>query len=62
MGDTARMSFQTAEQCETFQMMAFGISCTTCERSDEECPWGRRYETTTGEPDTSVVSVAAATA
>ena len=23
-------------------MMAFGISCAICERSDEQCPWHRR--------------------
>jgi hypothetical protein len=32
----------TREQCEQFQMMYFGVSCATCERSDEECPWHRR--------------------
>ena len=31
----------TRQQCEQFQMMYFGISCSTCERSDEECPWHR---------------------
>jgi hypothetical protein len=34
----------TREQCEEFQMMRFGISCATCERSDEECPWHRQDE------------------
>ena len=36
------LNFQTKEQCENFQMMNFGISCATCERSDEECPWHRQ--------------------
>jgi hypothetical protein len=40
------LEFRTREQCEQFQMMAFGISCATCERSDQECPWGRRDEPT----------------
>jgi len=35
------LNFRTREQCEQFQMMRFGISCATCERSDEECPWNR---------------------
>jgi len=35
------LKFRTREQCEQFQMMRFGISCATCERSDEECPWNR---------------------
>jgi len=30
---------KTQEQCEQFQMMAFGLSCATCGRSDRECPW-----------------------
>jgi len=25
------------EQCEEFQMIRFGISCATCDRSDDEC-------------------------
>ena len=36
----------TREQCEQFQMMRFGISCATCERTDEECPWHRQDEPT----------------
>ncbi len=36
------LRFWTREQCEQFQMMYFGVSCATCERSDEECPWHRR--------------------
>ncbi len=36
--------FRTREQCERFQIMNFGISCDTCECSDQECPWGRRDE------------------
>lgn len=35
---------QTREQCEQFQMIHFGISCATCECSDDECPWHRRDE------------------
>lgn len=34
--------FSNREQCENFQMVHFGISCSTCERSDEECPWHRQ--------------------
>jgi hypothetical protein len=34
------------EQCEQYQMTAFDVSCATCERSDQECPWGRRDEPT----------------
>lgn len=40
------LEFKTSEQCERFQMMAFGISCATCGRSDEECPWRRQNEPT----------------
>ena len=32
------------EQCEQLQMMRFGVSCATCERLDEECPWHRQDE------------------
>jgi hypothetical protein len=35
------LKFRTREQCEQFQIMRFGISCATCERWDEECPWHR---------------------
>jgi MoaA/NifB/PqqE/SkfB family radical SAM enzyme len=35
------LKFRTREQCEQFQIMRFGVSCATCERSDEECPWNR---------------------
>jgi hypothetical protein len=35
------------EQCEQFQMMRFGVSCATCERSDEEYPWHRQDEVAT---------------
>jgi hypothetical protein len=35
------LKFMTREQCEQFQIMCFGISCATCERSDQECPWNR---------------------
>jgi hypothetical protein len=50
--NTAGLEFQTAEQCEQFQMMAFSISCATCERSDQQCPWERRDQLTTAEPRT----------
>jgi hypothetical protein len=40
----ARLQFQNAQQCEQFQMTAFGISCATCQCSDEECPFSRRDE------------------
>jgi hypothetical protein len=47
----------TREQCEEFQMMHFGVSCATCELSDEECPWHRQDTVGTalrvGEPVTS---------
>jgi hypothetical protein len=39
-----KLEFKTVQQCEQFQMMAFGISCATCQRSDQECPWNRREE------------------
>jgi hypothetical protein len=38
--------FQSREQCEEFQMTRFGISCSTCERSDDECPWHRQHDQT----------------
>jgi hypothetical protein len=38
------LQFVTRQQCEQFQMMHFGISCATCERWDEECPWHRQDE------------------
>ena len=41
------LRFWTREQCEQFQMMRFGVSCATCERSDEECPWHRQDEVAT---------------
>jgi hypothetical protein len=37
----------TRELCEQFQMMHFGVSCSTCQRSDEECPWHRKDEVET---------------
>lgn len=40
------LKFRTKEQCEQFQMAAFDISCATCERWDQECPWDRRDEPT----------------
>jgi len=36
--------FRTREQCESYRLMHFEISCATCERSDEECPWLRQDE------------------
>jgi len=36
------LEVSTREQCEQFQMSAFNVSCATCERSDRECPWGRK--------------------
>ena len=56
------LKFRTREQCEQFQVMHFGVSCATCERSDEECPWHRNdaNEMTgaaeLGEPITSIAS------
>ena len=38
------LHFWTKEQCEQFQIAHFGISCATCERSDEDCPWHRHDE------------------
>ena len=40
------LEFRTKEQCEQFQMTSFGVSCATCGRSDQECPWSRRDELT----------------
>ena len=50
----------TREQCEQFQMTHFGVSCATCELSDEECPW-HRQDTVAGalpveEPITSLAA------
>ena len=56
------LNFWTREQCEQFQMMHFGISCATCERSDEECPWHRQDEnemTTAVQIDESIALKAA---
>jgi hypothetical protein len=39
-----RFQFQNAQQCEQFQMTAFGVSCATCQCSDQECPFNRRGE------------------
>jgi hypothetical protein len=52
----------TREQCEQFQMMHFGVSCATCERSDAECPWHREDEnemTTAVQVDEPITSNAA---
>jgi hypothetical protein len=52
----------TRERCEQFQMMRFGVSCATCERSDEECPWHRQDEkdTTTAAQVEEPITVEAA--
>jgi hypothetical protein len=42
------VNFWTREQCEEFNMMRFGITCATCELSDDECPWHRRDTQTRG--------------
>jgi hypothetical protein len=57
--NAAGLEFKTAEQCEQFQMMAFGISCATCAHSDQECPWARRDQAT---PEPTVRRVKAETA
>ena len=44
-------NLDTREQCEQFQMLYFGVSCATCERSDEECPWHRRDDHTEVGPE-----------
>ena len=44
------LHFWTKEQCEQFQIMHFGISCSTCERSDEQCPWHRNEEANAAVP------------
>jgi hypothetical protein len=56
------LKFRTREQCEQFQIMRFGISCATCERSDEECPCHRddaKEMTTTAELEESSTFIAA---
>jgi hypothetical protein len=53
------LEFETSDQCEQFQMMAFGISCATCDRSDQQCPWERRNQPT-DQPVTRRVRAAAA--
>jgi hypothetical protein len=54
------LKFWNREECEQFQMTHFGVSCATCERSDEECPWHRQDEVETAlpaeEPITSLTS------
>ena len=35
----------TREECEGFQMLAFGLCCATCGKTDAECPFGRRDST-----------------
>jgi len=41
---TTELEFKTTQQCEQFQLMAFGVSCATCQCSDQQCPWNRREE------------------
>jgi hypothetical protein len=50
--------FQSREQCEEFQITRFGISCSTCERSDDECPWHRRDDQTEVQSDEVIVLAA----
>lgn len=40
------LEFKSLQECEQFQLLAFGISCATCGRSDRECPWERRPDST----------------
>jgi hypothetical protein len=40
------LELRSREQCEQYQMAAFDVSCATCERWDQECPWDRRDEPT----------------
>ncbi len=35
----------TREECEGFQMLAFGLCCTTCEWAGEKCPFERNDAT-----------------
>jgi hypothetical protein len=49
----------TREQCEQYQMMHFGISCATCEQTDDECPWHRRDSQTTEDPQEDMPAQAA---
>ena len=44
-------NLNTREQCEQFQMLYFGVSCATFERSDEECPWHRQDDQTEVGPE-----------
>jgi hypothetical protein len=56
------LKFRTREQCEQFQIMHFGVSCATCERSDEECPWHRddaKEMTTAAEQEEPITLIAA---
>lgn len=56
------LKFETREKCEQFRMMAFDLCCATCERSDQECPWGRQDEpvTTAQSSNTRTMSATAA--
>jgi hypothetical protein len=45
------LNFWSREQCEQFQILHFGISCASCERSDEECPWHRQHDPTEDLPE-----------
>jgi hypothetical protein len=51
------LHFWTREQCEQFHIMHFSISCATCERSDQECPWHRRDDPGEDSPE-SVTALA----
>jgi hypothetical protein len=56
------LKFRSREQCEQFQIMRFGVSCATCELSDEECPWHRddaKEMTTAAEQEEPITLVAA---
>jgi hypothetical protein len=43
----SKLEFDGPQQCQQFQMMAFGICCATCECSDQQCPWHRQEEVQT---------------
>jgi hypothetical protein len=54
-----RFQFQNAQQCEQFQMTAFGVSCATCQCSDDECPFNRRDEASASAKPPKAVTAAA---
>jgi hypothetical protein len=47
LGMTIHSAFRpaTREECEGFQMLAFGLCCATCGKTDAECPFGRHDST-----------------